>query len=109
MAARYIGVRQANVTGRLASDQKACLIEFDVPSPPVRVDDLQVIHEGTPCFDRARSPLPRFPVSRSCSIIRRDQARKYQKVPPSIAMTAYRKEHPWIDYEEIKTWRDDPA
>src|SRR5262249_6063703 len=23
--------------------------------------------------------------------------------------TAYRKEHPWVDYEEIKTWRDDPA
>jgi HEAT repeat protein len=22
---------------------------------------------------------------------------------------AYRKEHPWIAYEEIKTWRDDPA
>ncbi len=23
--------------------------------------------------------------------------------------TAYRKEHPWIAYEDIKTWRDDPA
>jgi HEAT repeat protein len=23
--------------------------------------------------------------------------------------TAYREQHPWITYEEIKTWRDDPA
>jgi HEAT repeat protein len=26
-----------------------------------------------------------------------------------VPTTAYRKEHPWITYEEIRIWRDDPA
>src|SRR5207248_2708248 len=73
VAARHVGVRQADVAGSLAANEVARAVQFDVAPPPLAVEDLEVLHGTTP-LGLVRSH-PSSSTTRCASIIKRRRGR----------------------------------